>query len=305
MNIRQASYVLEILKAGNISAAAKRLYISQPALSQTLRLAEDSLGTKIFKRGTSPLALTYAGEKYVEAARRIMEINGNLINEISEINNEKYGRLRFAISPQRGLVILPVALPEFREKYPNVDIEIGETTSGPIETMLIMGETDIALATTSTKKPELTYYELEQTSLVLLCAPDTEVARKYKDSPGVDISVAANENFIALKPGRNQRILTERVFAAAGVGPRINIEVDSYETGKRLAVTCSGVMICNSAFLHNMRRMGESGVVIPLKTTGFEQSFYLCHRRDLYLTKYMQDWIDIIMKRSATAFGNG
>ena len=78
MNIKHAQYMLTVMQEGSITAAAKKLYISQPSLSQMIKLVETNLGTPIFNRSTDPITLTYAGEKYIEAAKQILTINNNL-----------------------------------------------------------------------------------------------------------------------------------------------------------------------------------------------------------------------------------
>lgn len=102
MNIKHAQYMLTVLKEGSITAAAKKLYISQPSLSQMIKLVENTLGTPIFNRTTDPITLTYAGEKYIEAAKKILTINANLIKEIDEINHEEHGTIKLGIPVQQG-----------------------------------------------------------------------------------------------------------------------------------------------------------------------------------------------------------
>ena len=63
MNLKQAKYVKTIAQCGSLTAAAKRLYVSQPSLSQMLRQIEDEVGLPIFDRTISPFRITYAGEK--------------------------------------------------------------------------------------------------------------------------------------------------------------------------------------------------------------------------------------------------
>lgn len=69
MNFKHINYVLTVLTEGSITAASKKLFVSQPALSQTIKLIEQDLGAPIFDRSTDPISLTYAGQRYVEAAR--------------------------------------------------------------------------------------------------------------------------------------------------------------------------------------------------------------------------------------------
>lgn len=71
MNLKHAQYMMTILQEGSITAAAKKLFISQPSLSQMVKLVETNLGTAVFNRTTEPLSLTPAGEKYMEAAGQI------------------------------------------------------------------------------------------------------------------------------------------------------------------------------------------------------------------------------------------
>ena len=63
MNPKHAQYMLTVYQEGSITSAAKKLYVSQPSLSQMIKLVESNLGTPIFNRSTDPLTLTYAGEK--------------------------------------------------------------------------------------------------------------------------------------------------------------------------------------------------------------------------------------------------
>ncbi|WP_143459634.1 LysR family transcriptional regulator, partial [Klebsiella pneumoniae] len=78
MNLKQAHYVRTIAQCGSLTAAAKKLYVSQPSLSQMLRQIEDEIGLPIFDRSVSPFRITYAGEKYLAAADTILAANAQL-----------------------------------------------------------------------------------------------------------------------------------------------------------------------------------------------------------------------------------
>ena len=111
MNLKHVQYVLTILREGSITAASKKLYVSQPALSQTLKQIEQDLGALIFDRTTDPISLTYAGQQYVDAAQQVMDIDRNLRTRIAETKKEMHGRLCIGISMQRGLQLLPLVIP--------------------------------------------------------------------------------------------------------------------------------------------------------------------------------------------------
>ena len=164
-----------------MTEAAKQLYISQPSLSQTIRQAEEQLGMPIFNRDTAPLSLTYAGQMYVKAAREVMSIDTNLLNEIEEIKKESHGRMRLGFSVQRGMQLLPLVIPEFTQKYPYVRIELHEHGSDVLEQLLIEGVCDLALITTSPKRRELHYELLENEEIVLMADQNTSIAQRLPD----------------------------------------------------------------------------------------------------------------------------
>lgn len=179
MNIKHAQYMLTVMQEGSITAAAKKLYISQPSLSQMIKLVETNLGTPIFNRSTDPITLTYAGEKYIEAAKQILTINNNLQKEIDEINHEDHGCLKLGIPVQRAMQVLPYVLPRFMKKYPFVDHSICMNMVRPSRNaMLIEGSIDLACITTYPKHEELSYTLIEDEDLVLLTSRNTDLARR-------------------------------------------------------------------------------------------------------------------------------
>lgn len=88
MNERHIQYVLTIVQEGSFSAASKKLYVSQPSLSQTVKLIERDLGAEIFERHAKSLSITPAGKKYIEAARKIWNIQQDLQQEIARLNGK-------------------------------------------------------------------------------------------------------------------------------------------------------------------------------------------------------------------------
>ncbi len=98
MNSRQLQYVTTVAETGSISAAAQKLYISQPSLSQYIQKIEGELGIELFER-TSPLRLTTAGKVYVETAKNILLEQSELEKVIGDIKDYKYGSLTIGTTP--------------------------------------------------------------------------------------------------------------------------------------------------------------------------------------------------------------
>ena len=142
MEIRVLRYFLEVAREGSVTAAAKKLYVSQPSLSQMLKQVERELGVTLFDRSVSPFQLTYAGEKYLQAANTILSANERLENQLQEIREENSGRLRLGISVQRAMQVLPLALPWFMAQFPHVLLEITERGSAHLEELVLQGQVD-------------------------------------------------------------------------------------------------------------------------------------------------------------------
>jgi DNA-binding transcriptional LysR family regulator len=88
MTERHIEYVLTIPREGSITAASRKLYVSQPSLSQTIKLIERNLGAEIFNRRTEPISMTPAGEMYIEAAQKVLAIEEALRQEIGRMNRD-------------------------------------------------------------------------------------------------------------------------------------------------------------------------------------------------------------------------
>lgn len=294
MNIKHAQYMLTVLQEGSITSAARKLYISQPSLSQMIKLVENNLGTPIFNRNTDPIALTYAGEKYIEAARQILTINNNLQKEIDEINHEDHGVIRLGIPVQRAMQVLPYILPKFREKYPFVNVEVHEHGSATTESLVLEGGVDFACLTTYPKHEDLEYILVETEDLVLLTSKNSKIARRIPDGTPIDITEAKDETFINIKSGHSVRTTQDRLFIQKDIQPKVLLETMSIEVGKRTAIACDAVMICPQNYIGMSPELVPECVTYPILGIENKRNFYICHRKDRYLTKYMKDFISML-----------
>lgn len=300
MNPKHAQYMLTVYQEGSITSAAKKLFVSQPSLSQMIKLVENNLGTPIFNRSTDPLTLTYAGEKYIEAAQKILAINSNLEREIEEIKDEEHGKIRLGIPVQRGLKVLPAVLPRFYQDYPYVDIQIWEVGSNNTDKLLLDGTVDLACLTTVPKHDQINYILVEKEEMVLLASSQTELAKRIPGGTPISILEAKNEKFVSNKPGHSVRSIQDSLFITNNIRPRILIETSNIDIEKRVAIACGAVTICPLNYIEGSDGIGEKALIYPLLDAGNTRNCYICHRKDLYLTKYMCDFIRLVQETSKT-----
>ena len=151
MKLQQLKYLLAIADNGlNITAAAERLYASQPGVSKQLKLLEEELGLQLFTRkGKSLGGITAAGEQVIERARLIMQEVENIRSLASDYYQEEEGTLSIATTHTQARYVLPGVIKEFRKRYPRVSLNLHQGTSEQIADMVAANEIDFAIATGS------------------------------------------------------------------------------------------------------------------------------------------------------------
>ncbi len=148
MDVRQLRYFLTIVEEGNISAAAKRLHIAQPPLSQQLKLLEEELGIKLLERGSRRIQLTEAGKILKNRAEQVLELMKNTVKELKDCNEGIKGSLLIGTVPSSGSTLLPDRMYDFHKRYPSIDFQIWEGDTYRILELLNSGVIEIGIIRT-------------------------------------------------------------------------------------------------------------------------------------------------------------
>lgn len=294
MNEKHMQYVLTVLKEGSFTNAAKKLYVSQPSLSQIIKTAESNLGAPIFNRSTEPITLTPAGQLYVEAARQVTTISTNLKKQVEELSNEEFGKIRLGISVQRGMELLPELYPRFKKRFPHVDIELHEQGSATMEKSVLEGEVGIALLTTFPKHADLYYDLIQEEQLVLIVNRGCALAKRVEPGTPIDILEAKDETFVSSRPGHSVRAIQDSLFITRDMKPKIDLETISIEVGKHVVAASPVVMACPDAYVDTSNSADSPYFSYPILGVENPRHFYACYRKDMYLTKYMKGFLEIL-----------
>lgn len=292
MNLKQAHYIQTIAREGGITAAAKKLHISQPSLSQMLKQVEGELGVTLFDRSVSPFLLTFAGEKYLHAAGIMLRTNEQLENEIREIKDENSGRLRLGISVQRAMQVLPLAMPRFAAQFPHVTLEITERGSAHLEELVRTGEVDLALAVLESVSSSLTYELIEQEVIGVLAGKNSRLALRYPSGTAITLDMTAGDTFVSLKEGHSLRVVQDTLFRRYALEPKILLETDSLEVARRVALGTGSCMLCSNIFTDGLAH--SLGGFYPLRDYENHRHFYACCRKQEHLPKYVTGFIQIV-----------
>lgn len=113
MEFKDIEYSIAIAKYHSITKAADSLYITQPTLSTYIKNMEKRLGIEFFKRDGNKFTLSYEGELFIEAGKKILAERDNLMNKLLDSISSERGRLKIAIPLLRGSYLIPLILPNF------------------------------------------------------------------------------------------------------------------------------------------------------------------------------------------------
>ena len=290
MNIRQAEYLITIAEEGSITYAAKRLFISQPSLSQTLKQIEHDLGAVIFDRSVSPHRITAEGVYILRAARDMLDIQSDLSTRLQRMKSETEGILRLGISTQRSMQIIPYILPSFRKAYPHVTIQLTEKGSATLEELLIKDRIDLAFAAAEPSSQLLEYQLLEKETIGILSGKQTPYLQSHTGQT-VSMEELENESFVSLTYGHNVRLIQDSLFHAYGISPRIILETDSFEVAMRVAMEANVCMFCSDIFIDSAAR--TKGEFLPLQGYENNRHFYACRKKNTSLPLYAEEIIKI------------
>lgn len=139
MDLNKLNYIIVIAEEKSFSKAAKKLFISQPALSQYVSTIENELNMKIFDRNKYPIKLTVAGEVFIKNAKELLNLKAKMIRDINSSTKVFSGTLKIGISPFRSPYILPNILSQMKKLYPDIKLFIVEKYAKELEKLLEKG----------------------------------------------------------------------------------------------------------------------------------------------------------------------
>lgn len=175
-----AKYIQAIADARNISAAADKLGISQPALSAQLKKLEDHLGVLLFDRTKQPLEMTDAGRVYLRYALRYRALYNEMMQHIADIEDLQQGHLTVGGAASFNVSYLPDAAAEFTSRYPGIEFEIVDGNIPDISIKALNGQIDLFIAPPWKQDERFQYEELLREQIFLCVPPQWPINKELK-----------------------------------------------------------------------------------------------------------------------------
>ncbi len=252
MNSKQLQYVLTLAREGTFSKAADALNITQPSLSQYIKKIEREIGIELFDRTNGDVRITDAGRVYLEAGRRILDIEHQMENAFTDLSAHKTGTLIVGVAPYRAAGMMPAIVSAFQKLHPGMHLIIREGTTAELVEGMERGEYDLALTLLPVDKRVFSYEKVVEEELVLAVPaawpqfPAVQMdGRKY---PAVDARVLDGQAMVMLTDTQFMQKQLEDLLleykvtvSVAVVVKSLEAQIEMVKAGVGMALMPSGI----------------------------------------------------------------
>ena len=278
---------------GNISSAAQELYISQSAVSQSIRQLEEQLHVRLFSRTPKGVTLTHEGQMLLEYVNHALGLIESGEEKLAQVRGLTAGELTIGASDTVTKTYLLSRLEAFHKAYPDIRIRIVNGTSRMVLDQLHAGQADIAFASEMQDERLYSIQHCLDTHTVFVASPDypCDFDRAY------NMEEMAAFPLILLERKASSRIYVENFFRENGINIEPEIELGSHNLLISLARIGLGVACVTEEFsLSGLSR----GVILPLKTD-FEippRAVVMCTLRGVSPTPAASRFMDFITEET-------
>ncbi len=225
ITLRRLRLLLALAEEGGVTAAAKAVGISQPALSQNLQVMERHYGFPFLMRSGRRTVVTQPGRVVVDYARRIVRLVEESERAVGDLLQLKRGRLALGASTTPGTYLLPRLLAEFRVRHPNVELQLRIGDTREVERWVLGGSVDLGVIGQTEEQLGLLAHPFHRDELVVVAPPAHSLATVVR----LDGEVLAAHPLIVREVGSSTRETLERALRSSGHALNVQFELGSTE----------------------------------------------------------------------------
>jgi DNA-binding transcriptional LysR family regulator len=237
MNLNQLRVFYEAARTGSFTSAAKKLCITQPAVTAQIKTFEDQCNLKLFKKKGRSLYLSDEGSTLYEYTRRIFEYEREVEDVIEEMRKLKRGTLRLGTSKAYARYFMPFLISSFHEAFPHIKVHLDEGSSMDILRSLLELKNEVAVIAKVEEDPNVTFLPFKRDELILILAPTHSLSKKKS----VSVEELVHEPMIMKEMGSGTRKQVNELFNRKGLSPNVLMETSNTEFIKQLVQRGEGI----------------------------------------------------------------
>jgi DNA-binding transcriptional LysR family regulator len=298
MNLEYLNTFIEVVKAGNLSKAAKKLYITQPTVTFQIKKLEQELGYRLIERDSHNFLLTANGKRFFRYAEYVYQEHKHLLSDMAQIQKGITGRLSIAAPPIVAEYIVPNLINRFREDTPVIDVVVNIVDSQNAIKAVSENPEVVGFCVVVSESPDLNYIKFGDDEMALIVYPGHPFTIKKQ----VNVADVIGEPLIVRAETAGRDLFYARMLKKAG------LDLDTYQP-KIVMGTTSGVLsaveskvgigfISNLA-IKNSEAMGMVKVV-KISNVKLKNQFFLVHNKNACPDTISANFVNFIKQNILT-----
>ncbi len=287
MTIRHLRIFVEVADCGKMSAAANKLYISQPTVSQAIKELEEYYGMLLFERINRRLYITEKGKRLLFYARSLVRQFDDMEEMVFQANYAE--KIRIGATITVGSCILGDIITGFKQINPNVDTYSYVNNTKDIEEKILKSELDIGIVEGTVKSQDLIFIPEVNDYLILACSTKHPFAKKKV----VKLAELANESFAMRENGSGTRELFERYMSENRMPIKIAFEGNSSASIKKAIIENQCLAVISIRLVEDEIKRGQIHVIQNIDHE-WDRYFSIVYHKDKVVTNEMKSLIEVV-----------
>ena len=261
MNLRDLKYLVALAELRHFGKAAEACFVSQPTLSMQIRKLEEELGVALFERAPRKVMLTPAGQDMVQRARRVLAEVDQMKEAARRSKDPEAGVLRLGVFPTLGPYLLPHVVPQLRERFPQLELQLVEEKSDILLQRLREGRLDAALLALPLHDEQLHAQFLFEEPFVFAAPAQHPLAQ----GDALSIDALTDETLLLLEDGHCLRDQALDVCRLSGAQEKAGFRATSLETLRQMVAAGAGVTLLPALAVHAPVAQPRNIRVVPFR----------------------------------------
>ena len=291
MNLRSLKVFKTVCESKSMTAAGKKLYMSQPAISQTITKLEKEVGIKLFERIKNRLELTYGGKVLYKYSKKIIRLTAESEDMLHQIANLKAGKLRIGASMTIGTYILPDIINNFKKEHQELKMPLYINNTDHIVDNILNNDLDIAFVEGPFKEKEINSEIFRKDELIVVSSPDY-FSKKVGD---LSLSDIAGENFILREKGSGTRDLAIKKLEESQIDYKIKHVLNNFEAIKKAITANFGLSILPKISVREEVNRGEL-VILNIEELNIVRDFKIIYHDSKYHSPFFSRFKDYLKR---------
>lgn len=292
LTLRQLQIFIEAAREASFTAAARKLHLSQPAVSMQIRQLEDSLGLPLFEPSGRGIILSEAGETLLAYALQIEDLLQGAFQALDSMKGLERGRLRVTVASTANHFTSRL-LADFSNHHPGIAISLDVTNRAALLHQLANNETDIVLMGEPPASMDLQAEPFMDNPLVAIAAPSHPLAQDKI----IPLERLTQEKFIMRENGSGTREAIMRFFQQRGLEIKTALEMSSNEAIKQAVEAGMGLGIVSMHTLE-LELFAHRLVMLPVDQMPILRQWFMVLRKGKPQTPIIREFHDFVLSNS-------